>query len=388
MRWGLLSVRIGILVVSIVTTILLLLAVVPLATGGLEIELPQDQTIGWTYDNSTHTVSFDAPIQIHNGGYYDIQGFTVGTRLTDQNGILISESKGTPTDILAGRTNLVNVRMAVDLNSIQPSVMRELAFNHTTLNVSLSVASYYMESLVNIHIGANRSMDWSPLIDNMQFDLQRLQIEKNGSAYNMLVPYSFDASNILLRQQANVRTFLRDSSGVLGNGSDIISMAEHNDGVMGMGITDAAAQKLAMNHDNLTVDVVIDFQGAEFAQSYPIPWEPLISDLYAGSPSISHGPPISAIVPFSFNASGMIAGKQMQVECILSNSTATISQGYGSINVGLHTEGQVSMPLSVPESSWFLRYSQDWTVTLRMTVMGINVEQSRSYHSSPTTGGP
>ena len=133
MRWELLSVRIGILVVSIITTMLLVLAVVPLAVGGLDIKLPQDQATGWTYDNSTNAVSFDAPVQIYNGGFFDIEGFTVGIRLADQNGTLISESNSTPTDILAGRTNLVNVRMLLNLNEIQPSMLRELAFDHTTL---------------------------------------------------------------------------------------------------------------------------------------------------------------------------------------------------------------------------------------------------------------
>ena len=79
MRWELLSVRIGILVVSIITTMLLVLAVVPLAVGGLDIKLPQDQATGWTYDNSTNAVSFDAPVQIYNGGFFDIEGFTVGS---------------------------------------------------------------------------------------------------------------------------------------------------------------------------------------------------------------------------------------------------------------------------------------------------------------------
>ena len=67
-------------------------------------------------------------------------------------------------------------------------MLRELAFNHTTLNVSLSLASYYMERLVNIHIGANRTMDWSPLIDDMNVDLQGMQLKQNGPAYDVLCP--------------------------------------------------------------------------------------------------------------------------------------------------------------------------------------------------------
>ena len=388
MRWGLLSVRIGILIVSVITTMLLLLAVVPLAVGGLDIKFPQDQTTGWTYDNSTSTVSFETPVQISNGGFFDIQEFSVGIRLTDHSGTLISESNSTPTDILAGRTSILNVRMALDLNGIEPSIMRELAFNQTSLNMSLTQSSYYMEHLVNIHIGANRTMDWTPLIDNLQFDLQGMQMQQNGSDYNVQVPYSFDAGDLMVGQQVNVRTILSDAPGVLGTGSDTISIAKHNAGGMKIGISQTAAQQLIMSSDNLSIDVIIDFMGAELRQTYTKQWDPLISNLLVGTPSISSGPPMSANVPFSFDSSIVLVGKQIQIECILKNATATISQGFNTVVIDQHTQGPVSLPFSIAESSWFLRHSEDWTVTLKATVMGTTIEQSQPYHWNAPLGGP
>lgn len=388
MRWGLFSVRVGIIIVSVITTMLLLLAVVPLAAGGLDIKIPQEQNTGWNYDNSTNIVSFGAPVQIYNGGFYDIQGFTVGIALTDHDGALISRSNGTPTDIPAGRTTQLNVRMAVDLDTIKPAYMRELAFNHTTLNMSLTIASYYMVHLVNVHLGANQSMDWTPLIDNLQFDLQGMKLQQNGAAYDVQVPYSFDAGDLIVGQRVSVGTTLRDQSGVLGSGSDNITITEQFAGAMKIGITQAAAQKLAMNGDNLTVDVVIDFHGAKIGQTYTKQWDPLISDLVVGTPSISSGVPLSASVPFSFNASSVITGQQMQVLCTLKNTTANISQGSSSLTVGTHTAGQATMPLSAPESAWFLRHSEDWSVSLKVTVMGITIEQSRAYHWNAPLGVP
>jgi len=388
MRWGLLSVRVGILIVSVITTMLLLLAVVPLASGGLDIKFPQGENSGWNYDNTTNTVSFGAPVEIYNGGFYDIQAFTVGISLSDHNGSLISRSNSTPTDILAGRTTLLNVRMAVDLDTIQPSFMRELAFNHTTLNMSLTISSYYMVHLVNIHLGANQTMDWSPLIDNLQFDLQGMELQQNGAAYDVQVPYSFDAGDLIVGQRVSVGTTLSDQSGQLGSGSDNISITQQFAGEMRMGITQAAAEKLAVNMDNLTVDVVIDFHGARFEQAYTRHWDPLISDLVVGTPTISSGVPLSASVPFGFDASSVITGQQMQVQCSLVNATANVSQGSSSLTVLAHTAGQASMPFSVAESVWFLQHSEDWTVTLKVTVMGITVEQSRPYHWNAPLGAP
>jgi hypothetical protein len=97
---------------------------------------------------------------------------------------------------------------------------------------------------------------------------------------------------------------------------------------------------------------------------------------------------MTATVPFSFDASSVISGKQMQVDCLLKNATATISQGSNTLNVAQHTQDQVSLPFTVPESSWFLRHSQDWTITLKATVMGITIEQSRPYHWTAPLGGP
>ena len=78
----------------------------------------------------------------------------------------------------------------------------------------------------------------------------------------------------------------------------------------------------------------------------------------------------------------------MQMQCTLSNSTATISQGSSPLNVGQHTAGQVQMSLSAQQSAWFLRHSDDWTITLKATVMGITIEQSRPFHWKALLGGP
>jgi hypothetical protein len=388
MRLGLITVRIGILVVSVVTAMLLLLAVVPLSTGGLNIKFPQDQTTGWTYDSSTRIVTFEAPVQVDNGGFFDIQDLSVGIRLSDPNGSLISESASPPKDILAGRTTFLDVRMDLDLNSLDPSLLRELAFNHTALNMSLTLSTYYMERLVNLHIGADRTMDWTPLIDNLQFDLQDLQIQQNGSAYSVQIPYGFDAGDLMVGKQANVMTILRNPSGALGSGSDTISIMGHYAGTMEIDLDHAAAEGLATRSDNLTVDVIVDFEGAEFRQSYTRQWEPLLSDLVVGTPMISTGNWMSAEVPFSFNASNAIVGSQMQIGCSIDNATTSVSQGFVTVFMDQHTQGRVSIPFSAPESAWFLRHSQDWTITLKATFMGLTVTQSRSYHWNAPQGGP
>lgn len=387
MRWALLSVRIGILVVSIITTMLLLLAVIPLASGGLDIKIAEDNTSGWDYDNSTHSVSFSAPVQIYNGGFYDINDFTVGIKLADPNGTVITESDSTPKDIPAGRTTNVDVELLFDLNDIQPSLMKELAFNHTKLNIVLSISTYYMENLVNIRVGANQTMDWSPLIDNLNVDMQGLQLQQNGTAYDIIVPYSFDAGEIITGQQVSVRTTLRDPSGMMGTGSKTILIAGQNDGSMRMSISQAAAQRLITSEDNLTLQMAVEYQGAEIQQTYTRHWEPLISDLSIGEPSVTQTPAMMVNLPFSFDASQTIVGAQMQMECSLSNSTASISQGSSGLIIGQHTSGLISLPLSPAESAWFLSHSEDWMITLKGTVNGVTVQQTRAYHWT-SGGGP
>ena len=388
MRWGLISVRITIMVISVITTLLLLLAVVPLMDGGLDIRFPDDRTNSWSYDNSTNVVSFETPVQIYNGGFFDFQEFSIGIKLTDHNGTLISTSNSPPMDLLAGRTNFVNVRMALDLNDLGPSVLRELAFNYTTLNMSLSLASNYMDNMVNIHIGTNSTMDWTPLIDNMQVDLQGLQIQQNGTGYDIEVPYSFEAGNMIVGQQAGIRTVLHNSSNIIGAGSETIRIDKDNSGLMEITVSPAVARQLFMNPDNLSVDVTIDFQGAIFTQTYGRAWTPLISDLRIGSPEVSRLPTLSVDVPYGYNATGAIVGKTMQLEFVLSNSTGQISDGTGSSIILYQNSGSISEPFTIAQSSWFLRHSDAWTITLRATIMGITVEQSRPYQWTAPLGGP
>jgi hypothetical protein len=291
-------------------------------------------------------------------------------------------------DLLAGRTSFVHVRMALDLDDIEPSVLRELAFNHTKLNMSLGLASYYMEHMVNIHIGMNSTMDWTPLIENMQVDLQGMQVQQNGTGYDVIMPYSFDAGSMIVGQQVKVRTVLHDSSNVIGIGSDTISINRQNSGGMRMTISAATAQQLFMNPDNLTVDVSIDFQGAEFTQTYTRAWTPLISDLRIGSPVVYHSPSISVNVPYGYNATSAIVDQHIQLELVVSNSTGQISNGTYQSTIQYHNSGTIYMPFTDAQSSWFLKHSQVWTITLKATFMGITVERSRPYQWTAPIGGP
>jgi len=291
-------------------------------------------------------------------------------------------------DLLAGRKNFVNVRMAMDLNDIDPSVLRELAFNHTSLNMSLSLASDYMVHMVNVHIGTNSTMDWTPLIDNMQVDLQGMQIQQNGTGYEVDVPYSFDAGNMIVGERANVRTVLHNNSNIIGVGSGTIDIQKHSSGGMKMTISPAMAQQLVMNPDNLTAEVTIDLHGAVFKQTYSWAWTPLISDLQVGSPKVTQHPWFSVDVPYGYNATGAIVGQMMQLNLIVSNSTKQISNGTDSSTITYRNSGMISVPFTVAQSSWFLIHSEVWTITVRATFMGITIERSQPYQWTAPFGGP
>ena len=110
MRWGLLGVRLGVIGVNIVILVIIVLSVLPLAMGGLEINIPEDEGSQWTADD---VISFSQPVRIYNGGYYDIEDFVVYFHLEDSQGNVISDYRNMPVDINAGRRTTVNIAMEI-----------------------------------------------------------------------------------------------------------------------------------------------------------------------------------------------------------------------------------------------------------------------------------
>jgi len=103
MRWGPLLIRIAIVAVNLAIVAILVMSLLPLVNGDLDIHVPEGSMNDPTYENGVITMAF--PLEIYNGGYFDVQDVRVLFTISE-NGSLLIGSMTEPLHIQAGENEL------------------------------------------------------------------------------------------------------------------------------------------------------------------------------------------------------------------------------------------------------------------------------------------
>ena len=272
MRWGLFTTKLVIVLFNLGIVVILILSVLPLVQGGLNIEMPQNDS-QWTYNDNI--LSMQTPIQIYNGGFFDIQNFTLGFELRNNGSseVLVS-SQTAPVDIVHGRWTNIPLAFDIDLENMNRTTERELVFNDTSFNLSVSVQAQYTDRMITLGLNGYNVMNWTALIYDLNVDTSELNVESAGSNYTISVPYHFSASNILSGAHVDLGVRLRDPTMVMGNSSKEMTIQENNDGTFNMSVNETVAHYLMSHTDKLYVDYNVSFDGATFGQTSSLEWGP------------------------------------------------------------------------------------------------------------------
>lgn len=271
MKWGLLGVRLGILGVSIVIVVIILMSIVPLAMGGLDIEIPEGQT-SWTVQENV--ISLNQPVRIYNGGFYDFEDFTVHFYLEDEDGNVITDYQNPPADINTGETTTLNINLRIDLDDIGEEGMRNLVFNGTSFDMLVELKTGYMMKLVWANVNASQEMDWEPLINDYGINEWGIHYNMVGDRMEMVVPYFIQASDMLNGLDVGIECTLSNATSVMGTAVDQITMHGYTEGTLEFLLSEEASQWLLHNEDELTLSFQIGFEGVAEEHVYNYHWYP------------------------------------------------------------------------------------------------------------------
>jgi len=228
MRWGLFGIRLGIVLVNLIIALIIILAVVPLGMGGLNVHVPQAGETTWTLQGTVLHLS--APISVHNGGFYDLQHFSLGMRVNDQGGSQVMNDRTEPVNLVAGKTTNVNLQLNLDVVGISQENKKKIVFDGTTFNITANVEAYYIMKLMKFDMTINSDMQWSPLISNFGINQSGIRCQLSGTQTEMIVPYHISASDMVNGYVIGVSSELRNSTSILGTGSDNITLSQLNNG--------------------------------------------------------------------------------------------------------------------------------------------------------------
>ncbi|NYT12015.1 MAG: hypothetical protein GKC03_05615 [Methanomassiliicoccales archaeon] len=271
MKWGLLGVRLGILGINIVIIVIIIMSIVPLATGGMDVDIPEGQT-SWTVQDNV--ISLSQPVRIYNGGFYDFEDFTVHFYLEDSDGSVITDYRNSPVDIDAGKRTTVNINLRIDLNDMGEEGMRNLVFNGTTFNMLVEIDTAYMMKLIWLNVNVSEEMEWEPLIQDYGINEWGIQYYMVGSQMQIDVPYFIEASEMLNDQDVGIDCVLRNDTSVMGNASEQVTLQGYTEGTLSFLLSEEASQWLLHNEEELTFDFQIEVEEVTGNQEYHYHWDP------------------------------------------------------------------------------------------------------------------
>lgn len=270
MRWGLLAVRLGIIAVNIVIALIILLAVIPLATGGLDVNVPSSNESSWTLDGQVLHLS--APVSVYNGGFYDIEDFSLRMQVVDESGNEIMDDRSIPANLKSGNTTDVPLQLSLDIGNVSQEAKRKIVFDGALFNISLNIEAHYIMKLMKLGIAVEDEIRWDPLINEYRIDQSQIRFEYSGSQIEMIVPYFISTSQMVYGYEINVTSELRNSTSVLGEGSDQVTLTPSTSGEFRFMLSQEASIWLATHSETLTIYLSLDFMGASAEESLQYYW--------------------------------------------------------------------------------------------------------------------
>jgi hypothetical protein len=116
-------------------------------------------------------------------------------------------------------------------------------------------------------------MEWEPMINDLVVDANNAQFESNGTNVDVVVPYSFGASEVAVGNALDLQAQLSNSTDILGTSSESIVMQASNEGEFVFTVPQATALWLATHPEALTLGVDVTFQGASLHLEQTMEWE-------------------------------------------------------------------------------------------------------------------
>jgi LEA14-like dessication related protein len=266
MRWGIWGARAAIVAVNVVIVLIIILSVVPLANGGLKVDIPQENVGKPTFENNM--VRFTVPVKIYNGGYFDITDLKMSFVISS-DGVQVADYASLPANIVTGRTTTLDIALELDLNDISATALQKLVFEQSELDLRVGVEAGYRLGLVKASVHTNQTMNWDPLVSNFMVDTGGIQAQDNGTNVDLSVPYSFNANDIITGNAVSLETTVRNATSQIGSSFQTITIQSYNAGAFKLTIDKQAL----MEGGELIIGADLGFEGVSLYREYTYHWD-------------------------------------------------------------------------------------------------------------------
>lgn len=268
-RLGLVLVRISIILVSLIISVIIALSVLPLTTGDLTVDLPDNDLQGKMVSNGVFNASF--PVKVHNGGTFGITDLTIRLKFSDGDLKVFDKTYG-PFDAPAGETTEMKIDIGIPLSDFNDAEVERLVFESSTLQAYVEVHATYPIGLASIGINTTRAMDWGPLVSDLSFNTTNVKAVANGTSVNIILPYHFLSSTMVNGQNVQIKGTISNGTSTLASTAQNIVLSTSNDGDVLFTIGPQTAKGLVGHPQDVYITIELDYSGASFQTTETYHW--------------------------------------------------------------------------------------------------------------------
>jgi hypothetical protein len=257
MKIPLVATRIGILSFKILVAVIVVLSILPLVSGDININIDTNGDNDWQFTGDT--LRLNSPLTVTNNGVFAINDLTVGITFLDQQGHVLSQSDSGKMDVPAGGDTDLDITLSLDLGDMDQQDRANLIFNGTETKFILDVDAKYTLDLVKINIEGVDEMSWEPLIRDINIRTENAYLKQDGGEFFMVIPYSFNAQDMVFNQMVLVTTQFRDAHGFVGNVTNTVMLGPGMWEEPSVPISNETYDRLTSDPEELSASVTFTF---------------------------------------------------------------------------------------------------------------------------------
>lgn len=159
-----------------------------IATGAVQVDIPEEEDFAWTIDTKVEEASFLANFTVTNRGVYDISNLDIHAVVRTEKGNMLIEYSQNDLSIPSGETKKFNIVAVLPFERIDKEEWKNLMVNDSVFYLDVDIRANYLWGLGTFVVDDVLEYPWkAPLkqmegkADSQYVDLLNFLISENAS---------------------------------------------------------------------------------------------------------------------------------------------------------------------------------------------------------------
>jgi hypothetical protein len=185
--------KIAVVVLNIVLASITLVSLYSIASGAVEVDIPDAKDFAWAIDTKSREVDFIANFTVTNHGLYDVDNLDIRAVVSTEKGNVLIDHEMNDLRIPSGQTSVFNIVAVLPFERIDIEEWMDLMVNDSVFLLDVDIEANYLWGLSTFTLDETLEYQWeAPLkklngtVDESYIDLLNLVVSDDASIESFL----------------------------------------------------------------------------------------------------------------------------------------------------------------------------------------------------------